>query len=76
LKFFVDIHAAIDQPNDGNVIAIDGVENEMKSDNKTPQPRSEIRAFPADEGKSREIFEILIDRMKSLAAAGLRSSRY
>jgi hypothetical protein len=61
LKFFVDIHAAIDHPNDGNVIAIDGVKNEVKSDNKTPQAGSEVGAFPADEGKSREIVEILID---------------
>jgi precorrin-6B methylase 2 len=70
LKFFVDIHAAIDHPNDGNVIAIDGVENQVKSGNKTPQPGSEVGAFPADEGKSREIFETLIDPANEIIGGG------
>jgi hypothetical protein len=57
-------HATVNEPRAHRVPLskiCSGVENEMKSDDKTAQTGSEMRAFPTDEGKSREIFEILID---------------
>ena len=52
VEFFVDIHAAVDHANDGDLIGIDGVKNQIETDHETTQPGSKARTLSTDEGKS------------------------
>jgi hypothetical protein len=61
LKFFSNVHAAIDYPNDRDLVHADDVKYQIKSGHDTPQTGIKTRTLAANERKSGQIFEVRIN---------------
>jgi hypothetical protein len=61
VEFFLDIHATVDHANNGNLIGIDSVKDQMDPNHETTEPGSKTRTFSANEWKSGQVLEIRVD---------------
>jgi hypothetical protein len=61
VEFFIDIHAAIDYANDGNLPTLDSVKDQVQTDDQTAQAGRKAGAFPSYKWKSKQILEIGIN---------------
>jgi hypothetical protein len=65
-ELFIDVHAAIDDTHDDDAVILNGVENQVDSDDCTAKSRGEARAFAPDEGEPRELIELLVNPGENL----------
>jgi hypothetical protein len=66
VEFFFDVHAAVDHTNNGDLIELNRVEDQMESYHKTTEPGSKTRTFPANKWKSSQVREIRIDPLNEV----------
>jgi hypothetical protein len=77
VKFFVNIHAAVDYADNGDLIGIDDVKDQMQAHHEAPKLWSQTGAFLSDERDRARLSKFAsILRSNSLAATGLRSARW
>jgi hypothetical protein len=66
VEFFFDIHTAVDHTNDGNLIGLDRIKDQMETYHKATEPGSKARTFSANEWKSGQVLEICIDSLNEV----------
>ena len=65
-ELFIDVHAAIDYTYNDDVVILNGVENQVGSDDGTAKTRGEAGPFAPDEGEPGELIELLVDPGENL----------
>ena len=77
MKFFFNIHTAVDNANEHNLTGLDRVKDEVESYHEATEPGARLeRSRPMNGNRAKLSKFVSTLSMKSFAAFELRSSRY
>jgi hypothetical protein len=75
VKFFINVHTAIDHANYSDLIGIYSIKDQMEANHQAAQFHGQTRSLATDEWEACEVLEIVVDPAdESSAAFGLRSA--